>query len=114
MADLSRYKKDDLIFIINRSLSYAVPFDPNYYIEKAIVDLQYEKDLARISEAEEYGNLADKKRAECVNLLQPYAGVAVIDIPHGVLAKADALMREAQEADKRFMELLRMDEKEAQ
>lgn len=66
-VNLSKYSKEDLIWIIN----YFVKWHGDFYIERAISELQYKKDIDRIHEAEKYS-----KTASLVFLNGVYYGTA--------------------------------------
>lgn len=104
MMNLSKYTKADLIWIIKR-LQIRCKYD----IERALNDLEYEKEKERISEAEKCYKLADKKRREYLEILEPYDGKPIIDIPLPVLKKADKVMKEAQDADQKWAKLMGLD-----
>lgn len=101
-SDLSKYSKEDLIWIIN----YFVKWNGDFCIERAISELQYKKDIDRIHEAEKYSKTANEKRTAYCDLLAPYDGKPLKDIPLAVLNKAEKLMKEARAADKKYMKLM--------
>lgn len=98
---LSQCSKADLLWILKR-LSIRCKYD----IDRALIDLAYEKEKERIAEAEKYSQLAYQKHMERYDLLKPYADASVADIPRLVLKKAQALFEEAEEADKKFAKLM--------
>lgn len=99
---LSDCTKADLLWIIKRMSVMR----GDYYLQRALNDLWYEKEKQRIAEADKYAELADAKRREYIELLGPYDGQPLLSIPMRVLNKADKLMKEAQEADKKYMKLI--------
>ena len=99
---LGGYSKADLIWIIE----YLVRWNGDFYLERALSDLKYQKELARIDEADKYSAIADKKRREYIDLLAPYDGKRWCDIPADVVRRATAAMKEAQAADKKYMSLM--------
>ena len=103
MADLSKYSKADLIWIINRMVANSLSKE---LLRRAINDLKYEKERKRFDEADKVGKIANKKRQEYIDLLSPYDGMRVLDIPIDVLEKADQLMKEAQAADRKWTKLM--------
>lgn len=101
-VSLSQYSKEELIWIIN----YFVKWHGDFYIERAISELEYKKQIDRIHEAEKYSKTANEKRMAYCDLLAPYDGKPFQDIPLAVLSKAEKLMKEARVADKKYMKLM--------
>lgn len=101
---LSQCSKADLLWIIKR-LQIRCKYD----IDRALCDLAYEKEKERIAEAEKWCKLADKKRREYLEILGPYDGKPIIDIPLPVLEKADKAMKEARDADSKWAKLMGLD-----
>lgn len=99
---LDSLSKADLIWIIE----YFIKWHGDFYIERAISELKYKKDIDRIHEAEKHSKTANDKRREYIDLLAPYDGQPWSSIPYEVLCKADKLMKEAQAADKKYMSLM--------
>ena len=104
--NLNAYSKADLIWIVNRALFLATLSDADYYLHRAISDLNYEKEKQRIADAEKYSKIAHDKREEYIELLSAYDGQRIIDIPMEVLEKADQLIKEAEKADKKWAKLV--------
>ena len=101
---LSQCSKADLLWILKR-LSFWCKHD----IDRALIDLAYEKETERINEAETYSKLSYDKRMEYFDLMRPYDGVKIADIPLNILNKAYALLDEAEAADKKFAKLMELE-----
>ena len=101
-VNLAKYTKEDLIWIIE----YFIKWKGEFYFERAISELEYKKDIDRIHEAEKYAMAANEKRMAYCDLLAPYDGKPIKDIPLTVLNMAEKLMKEAQAADKKYMKLM--------
>lgn len=99
---LAECTKDDLLWIIKR-MSFL---DGDYSLKSALRSLWQQKETQRISKAEEYSNLAAQKRREISELLSPYDGKPIKDIPQDVLEKVYALTEIAQEASDKFCKLM--------
>ena len=97
--------KADLLWIINRLVCFGGGSD-DYYLQRALNELWYEKQKQRIAEADKYAKLAATKRREYIELLGPYDGQRWADIPHDTIVAADKLIREARNADKMYMKLI--------
>ena len=100
--NLSSYSKEDLIWIINRMAA----FGDDWTLKSALRELEYSKDRKRIAEAERVAKQSHKLRQEYIDLLMPFEGKAINEIPLDVLDKASALMKSAQKFDKRFNKLM--------
>lgn len=107
---LSDCTKADLLWIINR-VKQRYLHNVDFEIQRALNDLEYEKIRQRHDEAERYVLLANEKRREYIELLSPYDGMKIIDIPLPVLDKADKLLKKAREYDKRWNKLIGLDDK---
>ena len=101
-VNLNGFSKADLIWIVE----YFVKWHGDFYLERAISDLKYRKELERIEEADRFAAIADKKRREYIDLLAPYEGKRWCDLPADVVRRATAAMKEAQAADKKYMSLM--------
>ena len=99
---LNGLSKADLIWIIE----YFVKWHGDFYLERALSDLKYRKELERIEEADRFAAIADKKRREYIDLLAPYEGKRWCDLPSDVVRKATDALREAQAADRKYMSLM--------
>lgn len=103
---LSQCSKADLVWVINRIKIRMGPSPVGYYIDQALNDLWYEKQKQRINEAEGVAARADAKRREYIDLLKPYEGKRIVDIPIDVIRRADALMKEARNLDEKWKKLM--------
>ena len=100
--DLKKYSKDDLIWIINRMSS----FGQGWYLNEALRELEHQKELEVIREAERVSALAAKHRQEYIDLLMPYDGKPWSEIPIATLEKAEKTMKKAQSYDKQYCQLM--------
>lgn len=103
---LNTCTKADLLWIINRILQRTAPLNQDYELLRALNDLAYEKERRQLDKADQYGQVAYQKRQEYSDLLRPYDGTPIKDIPQEVLEKAYALLEEAAAADKKFAKLI--------
>lgn len=103
---LAQCTKDDLLWLIDRILQMCCFHQKEYYLARALEDLRYHKEEARISEAEKFGKIADAKRQEYIEILRPYDGQKLTDIPLPVLEKAKQALDDANVAEKRFAKLI--------
>lgn len=99
---LSECTKDDLLWIIKR-MSFL---DGDYSLKSALNELWYEKETKRIAEAEKQSKFAAQKMREYIELMSPYDGKPIRDIPYSVMDKAEKAMKAAQKARKRYAVLM--------
>lgn len=103
---LRRLSKDDLIWVINRLLQMGWLQNGEHYLLRALSELECEKERQRQDEADRYLSISLEKRKEFAAVLAPYDGMKFLDIPRDVLLRADALQKEAVEAEKKWCKLL--------
>lgn len=103
---LSQCSKADLLWVINRFKMLMGPSSAGHYIDRALNDLWYEKQKHRINEADGVAALADAKRREYIDLMKPYEGKRIVDIPIDVINHAGSLIKEARKLDERWKKLM--------
>lgn len=96
--------KEELIFVIKRLQLYNL--SGSHYIQLALRDVEEERDRRKMDEARKVSDYAFQKRQEYINLLTPYEGKRLVDIPDSVFKKADAAMREAEKADRKWNKIM--------
>ena len=106
---LEQCTKKELIEIIHHILcrSYLHESRIKSEISLALSDIELKRKLTVLDEAEKWSKIAHDKRMEYCEVLKPYDGAKLIDIPSKVIYKADRLMKEAQYADKKWDECMR-------
>lgn len=90
---LEQCSKEDLLWIINRlrkSTSFA------YHIDRLLIDLQCEKNEEKIAEADRLYDLAIHARQEYIALIETFHTKPLQEISMADLAKASALLDQAQ------------------
>ena len=102
---LANCTKDELIFIIDR-LRHYTHLNAEYYLERALNDLKHRKEIENLEKADKYAKIAHEKRKEYCELLKPYEGKKLADIPCDVLSKANRLIIEARKADEEWEKLI--------
>lgn len=101
--------KSELIQLID-ILSKRDPFFERN-ISRAINDLEYEKVKKRIDDAEEIATQSHTKWEKALELLAPYDGWRICDIPDEILSAASKLQKDACELDRKFCRMLKIEEK---
>ena len=103
---LSQCSKVDLLWVINRFKMLMGHSSAEYYINRSLNDLWYDKQKKKIDEADGVAVLADAKRREYIELLKPYEGKRIVDIPSDVIIRADALIKEERELNEKWKKLM--------
>ena len=103
---LQKCTKEDLIWIINRVLQMTTLNNADYYIRRALSDLNYEKEKKKYAEAEKCGQRSSAKWQEYIDLLKPYDGKPIKDIPLDILVRAQKVYEEAIVLDKKWNKLM--------
>lgn len=95
--------KKELISLI-RTLSkkhYSVRHDVSTYL----IDREREREEEKIKRQEEAGDRWQRLIHEYKDLLEPYDGRTIREIPEDVLQKARKIMEEAEKAKREFLEV---------
>ena len=101
---LKQCTKAELLWVIDRVCKHNLS---DWAVKVALRDLELEKIRKSTDEADRLAQLAHDKRMEYVELMKPYDGWKIIDIPPDVLKKAQAAMDQAQEADRKWDKLMK-------
>lgn len=99
---LKKLSKDDLIWIITRMSS----FGQGYYLEEALRSLELLKSDQKYNKADEIAKESMQHRQEYIDLLAPYDGKPIKDIPYSVVKKASDALEKAQKLDKQWARLM--------
>lgn len=100
---LSDCKKDDLIWIIKAMCRYELS---DRSLQRALKDLEWEKEKAKFIRADELLETARAGAQRYFDLLKPYEGVPIGDVPMEVLKQADAALTESRAADAQWAKLM--------
>lgn len=95
----------DLLWVVKHLCSHYLS-DGEYFLERTLNDLSFQKEQERLNEAEKYADIADSARKRWVSLMAPYDGWRLLDIPVDVIQEADAAMQEAKDADNKWQQLM--------
>lgn len=96
--------KEELIFVIGRLQFYHLSGE--YYIQRALCDVEEERERRRLEEARRLAALQNQKMQEYISLMRPYEGVSLMNVPEDVLDQADAAIKAAQTADMKWKKLM--------
>lgn len=97
--------KSELIWVIEQAERHSFS-DISHYIEMALNDLKYKRDMERIEKAKEQAEISSKAAMEYVEILKPYEGQKIIDIPIEVLEKADSALKRSSKANQKWAKLM--------
>lgn len=81
-------------------------FNGDSVVRRALNDLALEKTYRLLKEADQCNQLAAQKRREYIDLMRPYDGMKLVDIPLPVINKADKLMKDAKKYDNQWNKLM--------
>ena len=97
--------KGELLWVIDhmKKNSFGVI---DHSIRNALDDLEYKREMDRIDQAKQLADTARKARMEYAELLKPYEGKKLTEIPLDVLKKADEAMRRAREVNKKWYRIM--------
>lgn len=96
--------KDELIFIINRMC--WLDGEKDWHLQRALNDLSYKREQAKLDEAKELADYAAEKSRLYQEIMGPYDGVRITEIPSPVLKRAQAALKAADEANEKWMKLM--------
>lgn len=103
LMTLEQCSKADLRWIIDRMCMYSLN---KRDLIRALGDLECKKEMDRIDAADKYAKLAHEKRQAYIDLLKPYDGMKLVDIPMPILDKAAELQKQANAADREWNKLM--------
>lgn len=99
--------KAELLWIIDRLRNRGL-YRLDTIIAIALNDLEYQREQKKLDEADCLNKRSARLRQQYVDLLTPYEGKPILDIPADVLDRAAALQEEAQMLDKEWCKLMKL------
>lgn len=103
---LKECTKEELMFIINRFKHYAFS-QGDYYLQRCLHDLEYERAKKKIAEAENWSKVSDSCRQRYIEIMKKYEGAKLIDIPISELKEAEQCLKDAERADKKYVKIMK-------
>lgn len=100
---LSDCTKADLLWIIKTMCKYDLS-DPS--LQRALNDLEWEKERDRLARADQLVKTARDASQRYIELMKPYEGMPLIEVPMNVLKQADAALAESHAANKQWAKLM--------
>lgn len=104
--NLTDCTKSELIWVIEQAGKLSLG-ETTYYINRALNDLQFQREMERIEKAEKLIEISRKATEEYVQLLKPYEG-KLSEVPLDVLRKADLAIKRSKEANEKYCRLMRV------
>ena len=101
--NLSDCTKADLLWIIKQICKDELS---DHRLQWALNDLEYEKDRERLDRAEQALQTASAASQRYIELMKPYEGMPLIEVPMDVLKQADAALAESRAANKQWAKLM--------
>lgn len=97
--------KEELIYIINYLSNYGL-MNTDFYIERALNEVEYKRERKKLDKADEWAKIAHDARMKYCDLLEQYEGVPILDIPREIIKEAQQLIKTAQDADEKYCKLI--------
>lgn len=100
---LSDCTKADLLWIIKTMCKYDLS---DLSLQRALNDLEWEKERDRLARADQALQASSVAYQRYIELMAPYEGTPLMDVPMDVLKQADAAMAESRAANKQWAKLM--------
>ena len=104
MENLEKYTKADLIWLVKKIQEYEIGVS---HVNLALFDLKQKKARECLKKAEE----CNKRSGEClrryIDLMKPYEGKGLLEIPNDVWAKATKEIEKKKRFDDQYDEHIR-------
>ena len=101
--NLSDCTKADLLWIIKIMCKYDLS---GRNLRLALNDLEYKKEQERLDRADQLAKTAFAASQRYIELIKPYEGMPLMDVPMDVLKQADAAMTESRAANAQWAKLM--------
>ena len=98
-AKLQKLSKTDLIWCILEYEKHNLGWTS---VDAILADLKYKKDIENIDRCEKLAKQSHEKRLAYNDLIAPYVGKSITEVPKPVFDRAVELLREAEAADEEW------------
>ena len=102
---LKECTKEELVFIIKRFKFYAFS-QGEYYLQRCLQDVEYERVKKKLAESEKWGKVADSCRQRYIEILEKHEGKRLIDIPQSDIKEMEQCLKDAERADNKYEKLI--------
>lgn len=99
--------KAELLWIIDRLRNRGL-YRLDTIIAIALNDLEYQREQKKLNEADRLNEESARLRQQAAELLTPYEGKPILDIPADVLDHASAILEEAQALEEKWNRLMKV------
>lgn len=99
---LSDCTKADLLWIIKTMCKYDLSA---LSLQRALNDLEWEKERDRLARADQALQASSAAYQRYIELMAPYDGASLMDVPMDVLKQAEAALAESRAANKQWAKL---------
>lgn len=94
--DLKKYTKEELIWLIEN----VDGFGWERRIGEVLIELEHRRAMKKLDEADRHAKKAHAARERYIEIMRPYEGRRISDIPIGVLDKARAAIEQAEREER--------------
>lgn len=101
--NLKKYTKEDLIWMLERLCT----FGNEGTLNMLIADLELKKNSEKLNKCDELSKEAARCRQIYIDLLRPYDGMSLREVPREVLEEATKAIEKAQKLDKEWDRLIK-------
>lgn len=102
---LKQCTKEELLFVIEH-IQHLNMFNFSYYINRALSEVEYQREKKKIDESDKYAKLSYEKRTEYIQIMKQLEGKKLVDVPLDIIKKANKCLKEAEEADRKYEKLM--------
>ena len=99
--------KAELLWLIDWMCTHSM-FRHDIEIERALNALEFEREQKKLDEADRLNEESARLRQQAAELLTPYEGKPILDVPADVLDYASAILEGAQMLDKKWCKLMKL------
>ena len=99
--------KAELLWLIDWMCTHSM-FRHDLEIERALNALEFEREQKKLDEADRLNEESARLRQQAAELLTPYEGKPILDVPADVLDYASAILEGAQMLDKKWCKLMKL------
>ena len=99
--------KAELLWIIDRLRNRGL-YRLDTIIAIALSDLEYQREQKKLDEADRLNEESARLRQQYAELLTPYEGKSILDVPADVLDHASAILEEAQALEEKWNRLMKV------
>lgn len=103
---IEKLTRADLVIVVQNLCASMGP-EGDIKLERAMAELEYQKERMRMLRAEEAAKRAAMARSRIVEILAPYDGMRFIDIPTEALTQAAEAEKEADAAEREWKKIMK-------